>query len=357
MGSIIQSTPLLQTLKLSFPEARIVFITTQVNMALISKIAMVDEVICINDASFFRLISSTTKALFTMWRLRIGVYLDLEIYSNFSSLITTLSLARNRMGFYRQASHYRMGIYTHMMYYNIKAPISKVYLQFANLLNCPKIEERLYSPAVESSYLLFDRWRLKEQPYIVVNPNASDLRIERRWDKGNFVALIQRIMEIYSDYKIVLIGSDSEKEYVGSISKLFAHNPRVIDLSGKTGLEDLLYLLKNAALLITNDTGPMHIAFSLQTKTLALFGPCSPAQYGVDERCFVVYNNIYCSPCVHEFDIPPCKGNNQCLQTISVEQVFEVMKDALRGEQVTKEATQTIRYCGLNNEVLGVTAR
>jgi ADP-heptose:LPS heptosyltransferase len=357
MGSIIQSTPLLQTLKLSFPEARIVFVTTRANLGLLQKIPAVDEVICINDASFFKLIGSTAKALLAMWKLRIGVYLDLEIYSNFSSLITTLSLARNRVGFYRQASHYRMGIYTHMMYYNIKAPISKVYLQFAHLLNCSRTEERLYPLSVESYSTLFAQMNLVDQKYIVVNPNASDLRIERRWDKGNFVALIQKISETYSDYKIVLIGAESEKEYVGGISELFADNRQLIDLSGKTRLEELLYLLKNAALLITNDTGPMHLAFSLQTRTLALFGPCSPAQYGDNECCFVVYNNVYCSPCVHEFDIPPCKGNNQCMQTITVVQVYEAMRRALNQEHIAREFTHPIQYSGLNDEVLGVASR
>ena len=168
--------------------------------------------------------------------------------------------------------------------------------------------------------------------------------------------MIQKIIYAYPDYKIVLIGAKSEKAYIAEISCCF-NNPKVINVSGLTLLDDLLYLVKHAGLLITNDTGPMHLAFSYKVKCLSLFGPCAPDLYGENENGFVVYNNVYCSPCVHEFDIPPCKGNNQCMQTITVEQVWDVMLGALNHETATPLIPHTISYIGKNQEVLGVAYR
>ncbi len=357
MGSIVQATPLLQSLRRSFPDSTIVFVTTTANLQLLSKIPCIDRVVAINDTSFFRLAGSSTKALFALWKLHISVYLDLEIYSNFSSLITTLSLARHRAGFYRQASHYRMGIYTHMMYYNIKAPISQVYLQFAHLLNCGQITESLYPLAVEPDNAFFNGLNLRDTKYLVVNPNASDLRIERRWQKENFIQLIASIRTRFPQLSVVLIGAPAESQHVADISAAFAADTKVVDVAGKTQLDDLLCLLHHAELLITNDTGPMHLAFALKTTTLALFGPCSPAQYGTHANCFTVYNNVYCSPCVHEFDIPPCKGNNQCMQTISVAQVYALLSAALNHQQPEQHPNDAIVYSGINHEVLGVAYR
>lgn len=76
---------------------------------------------------------------------KIEVYIDLEIYSHFSTLVTTLSLARNRFGYYLRSSQYRMGCNTHMLFYNIQHPIAQTYLQFARLLGCTEIENQLWN--------------------------------------------------------------------------------------------------------------------------------------------------------------------------------------------------------------------
>ncbi len=76
----------------------------------------------------------------------------------------------------------------------------------------------------------------------------------------------------------------------------------------------------------------MHIGFSLKKTAIALFGPCSPHQYGFAENAVCFYKNVYCSPCVHEFIIPPCSyGNNDCMKLISVEEVMNLFsRDLLR---------------------------
>lgn len=330
LGSIVQATPLLQTLRQHYPTAKIIFISTEANRAFLRQITCIDEIITINDRSFGTLFSSFCPFILQLIGRKIELYFDLEIYSNFSSLVVTLSMAKNRVGFYLRSGQYRLGIYTQMMYYNIQVPIFQTYLQMARLLPIAQVITDLYplnSPI--SQLVLADKkpFIFQAHSYIVLNPNASDLRIERRWSAQNFVLLCNLLRERYPTCHLFLIGSKTEADYVSNIAQQIGPTPYLHNIAGQTDIPTLIGLIQHARLLITNDTGPMHLALASRTKTIALFGPCSPAQYGQNNNCFPVYKRVYCSPCVHEFDNPPCKGNNICMQLISVDEVLERVSD------------------------------
>jgi ADP-heptose:LPS heptosyltransferase len=358
MGSIIQSTPLLQSLRASFPAAKIIFISNLANKPLIDKIPFVDKSYFVSDRSIFSLFSSFISLIFRLITFRKSVFLDLEIYSNFSTIVTTLSCATNRIGFYRKDVNIRLGIYTHMLNMNINYPISQSYLQMARLMGCKVIVESLYN--FEGPTLASERIKSLPGKYIVINPNASDLRLERRWPANNFVSLIKRILSTEKSYSFVFIGSIDEEGYVKALLNSFDEEEKqnIIDTSGKLTIDELFQLIKGAALMITNDTGPMHIAFANNIPTLALFGPCNPSQYGLNAKTYCFYKAVYCSPCVHEFAVPPCKGNNQCMQQIEIVDVLEVFKGWLSNpvlEQVTVK--QTTVYLDNNNSPLGIVRR
>lgn len=329
LGSIIQSTPLLLTLRAQYPEAHIVFVTTRSNVSILKKIKCIDEIVFLDDKNFRSLITSFFPFIIRLIKLRIEVYLDLEIYSNFSSLVTTLSMARNRAGYFLRSSNYRLGIYTHMMYYNIRVPVSQTYLQFARLLNCSKVVEELYHLEGTDSPLEIEGFKSASQPYLLINPNASDLRLERRWEGEKFIYLIQGLQKKYPSFKIVLIGGKDEAEYVQELYFSLGEKSQVVNLAGKTSIDQLIDIIKHATVFVTNDTGPMHIGFSLRTKIVALFGPCSPEQYGQNDNCYSIYHKVYCSPCVHEFIIPPCGGDNQCMKLIEVNEVINAIEHIL----------------------------
>jgi len=325
MGSIIHATPLLQTLRKKYPGAKIIFVTSERNRAIVGKISCVDEMICLKDDGLVSLLLSAPRFLGRLILFRIEVYLDLEIYSDFSSLVATLSLAGNRVGFYLRSSHYRLGIYTHMMFYNIKAPIYQAYLQMGRLLHCDELVNTLYPLQSASGHLETGGGAsldLEKTAYIAVNANASDLRSERRWGEENFAALIEQVLRQYPAYRILLIGNRQEKAYVDRLIQRFEDKKKIINLAGMTTIDQLIAVLQHARILISNDTGPLHLAHAVGTPTVALFGPCSPAQYGHPRNNYILYHNLYCSPCVHEFTLPPCRGDNQCMKRIGVEEVL-----------------------------------
>jgi ADP-heptose:LPS heptosyltransferase len=123
----------------------------------------------------------------------------------------------------------------------------------------------------------------------------------------------------------------------------------------------LLDLIKNVKLMITNDTGPMHMAFAIGTPTVSLFGPCSPQQYGSQslgiKNNASFYKKLYCSPCVHDFIVPPCKGDNQCMKKIMVNEVFLQVKKIIDSNFIIAAEIipdNSIDYIGLDENPLGL---
>lgn len=324
MGSIIQSTPMLQAIRNKYPDAQIIYVSTRANKTVLEKIDLIDTVILVNDKNLGTFISSNLKALWQLIRIRPEIYFDLEIYSDYSTLFTTFSLAKNRVGFYLRSSSFRMGIYTHMMFFNPRVSISKVYLQMAGLIGCDTGTEVLY-PLQQHNHTAYDK---PEKPYLVINPNASDLRLERRWHKDRFIELIQQILQRFPQYDIYLVGSPDERPYVTEIATA-VNDARLLNVAGTTSIAELISIVAHATLMISNDTGPMHVAFSTQTPVVCLFGPCSPDQYAMNEHAYIIYKQVFCSPCVHDFEVPPCKGNNVCMQLITTAEVFSKVEEVL----------------------------
>jgi ADP-heptose:LPS heptosyltransferase len=125
---------------------------------------------------------------------------------------------------------------------------------------------------------------------------------------------------------VVMIGGPDERADVAAVSGMM--KTPAIDLAGATTVGLLPALLSKAALLITNDSGPMHVAAAVGTPVVALFGPTSVVRtgpYGAGHR--VLVTGISCRPCLSR----TCKNPVQleCLTRISHEQVFAAARDQL----------------------------
>ncbi len=332
LGSIIQATPLIQTLRKKYPHSKFVFVTTKGNAPLFKHIPDVDELVLVSDKNLWEVISTSLTLILRMWRLKPGLYIDLEFYSNYSGIMTTLCKGRNRLGFYNRDRLYRKGIYNHLVPFDVETPISESYLQFADLLKCAQRITELklvVGPEPGNTGVLHKLGLAGSDQYIVVNPNASDLRIERRWDKESYIDTIHYLLQKFPLYKIILIGNKAEAAYVSEIASGMAAHPGLVNSAGRLSLTELIVLINGARLMLTNDTGPMHIAYALNIKTIALFGPCSPRQYGRAENAVIFYKKVDCSPCVHTFLTPPCNGNNICMKNIQTLEVKQALAESL----------------------------
>jgi heptosyltransferase-1 len=86
--------------------------------------------------------------------------------------------------------------------------------------------------------------------------------------------------------------------------------------------------LAQAQCVIGNDSGPMHLATAVGTRTVSIFGPVDAGVYGpaiVDPNHRVVTRGIACQPCYRHFKFPPCPWDNSCLKALPVETVLETL--------------------------------
>ena len=365
LGSIVQATPLLNALRDSFPHAEITLLTAARNRGLVERLPAVDRGRYVADDSLPALLRSTAGVVAALLRHRADLYFDLEIYSAAASILSAASCARNRYGFYRHSARFKQGSYTHLVKFATNKPVSRLYLQLGLAAGAHDVPADRLGPITVSeddrralaSALATLGTQLAPQ-HIVVNPNASDLLLERRWPLASFAALLEAL--IRERHQVVLIGARDERAYVqGLLARLSPDARRqVIDTSGCLSFGALLAALAGAPCVVTNDSGPMHLAFALRRPTVCLFGPVDPLHYGFDASGVeTLYKPVFCSPCVHEIEPPPCGGNNVCMQLISPQEVLDAVHRVLGLPATPEPPPRTPRYVDLEGRALGVIAR
>jgi ADP-heptose:LPS heptosyltransferase len=278
------------------------------------------------------------------------LYFDLEVYSAFASLPALCAVTRNRLGFYRHSTAFKNGIYTHLVFFNTRMPVRRLYLQLGRVVGVPPGEPEEIGPIrvdeadrAGTCHVLSSStgWQ-PDRPYIAINPNASELLLERRWPSDYMVEAVMRLAS--SGDQVALTGARDEAPYVQS---LFDRLPmmvrqRVVNTAGRFTLGELLALLEGASCVLTNDSGPMHMAFAPGRPTVCLFGPANPEHYGQKSKNVrIFYTGLFCSPCLYEADQPPCQGNNLCMQLIRPEPVVQAVQRLLDGGSNDKAIVQS----------------
>lgn len=146
--------------------------------------------------------------------------------------------------------------------------------------------------------------------------------LAKRWPIENYKELIKKVESVNDDICFVLFGDKNEYEE-GEQIKLV--NPRkIINMSGKTSVIESADFLSKCNLLISNDTGVMHLGASMGVKTIAIFSSreIEGKWYPVGEDNIIFRKNIECNNCM----LDVCPKNNLCLKMINVDEVFEVVK-------------------------------
>jgi ADP-heptose:LPS heptosyltransferase len=327
LGSIVQVIPMLQAIKQQYPKTTLVFISSKNNSQLLERINFVDKSLYVSESSIVGIVTSTMTLIYRLWLLRPTLYFDLELYSYYASIIATMSLAINRLGFYRKSTRVKEGLFTHLVFFNTYMPVHQLYLQLARITGCKGSSGLATGTSIvvrdqdrEEVTRVLGKWPQDNGKMLVVNPNASDLCLERRWPGDRFVEVIIQLLDQINNLQVALTGSPAERNYVSLIhSQLFRYGERVRNFAGELSLGGFLALLERTDCFLTNDSGPMHMAFALVRPTVAMFGPGHPmhyAAYSEFSKTVVLYEPILCSPCLYHSDFTLCSGDNQCMKLI-----------------------------------------
>jgi heptosyltransferase-1 len=174
------------------------------------------------------------------------------------------------------------------------------------------------------------------RPLVAINPVA--LWETKLWLNDRFAALADRLVdEVGAD--VVFTGGPGDRAVVQNIRR--AMRSPSVDLSGQTTLPMLAALYRQATLLVTTDTGPMHLAAAVDTPVVALFGPTAPWRTGpFGDGHTVIRTAPPCSPCFkRQCDEHRCR----CMRDITVDQVLAAAVAVLEVDQSGTASIRTVQ--------------
>jgi ADP-heptose:LPS heptosyltransferase len=161
--------------------------------------------------------------------------------------------------------------------------------------------------------------------------HVSGGRESKQWHLDRF-ADAARQLAAEAHGTIVLTGAPGDRALVDDVAARLTNVP-LVDAAGTTGLVELAALLESLDVLITGDTGPMHLAAAVGTPVVALFGPSDPMRYGPRAALehVLVAADVPCRPC-GQVRLPPvrCRGHvPDCMSGITVDRVVSAARDLL----------------------------
>jgi len=306
------------------------------------------NVITVSSRNFFSFFFSSISAMRKLRRLKISLALDMELFARFTAILSYLSGAKNRVGYfrYRNEGLYRGNFLTHKVAFNPHIHMSQNLLNLVYALRSSSEDVPLTKRTLSDEDIVIPRIQASEdsrmrilnklqeenkditsdKKIVLLNPNVSDIVPIRRWPLENYIELAKRLLQ-HEKVFILVTGVKSEKEHADDLCKAVG-SERCLNLAGKTTFFELIDLYHLAKILITNDSGPVHFSAMTDIKTFAFFGPETPGLFGpLGKNCQVFYSGYSCSPCLSAFNQreSPCT-DNRCLKAITVEEVYREVK-------------------------------
>ncbi|MBA4396039.1 MAG: glycosyltransferase family 9 protein [Syntrophus sp. (in: bacteria)] len=311
-----------------------------------------ENVFVIRNRQFSLFLLDILRSLYRIRRIGIDATIDMEFFARASAILSYLTGAARRVGLHRFTSEapYRGDIMTHRVHYNPYLHTAKAYhLLVAALDAAPEDLPLVKLPVKEfaekaPTFVPGEQEtekvrRILEQafpqpvvgPIVLLNPNASDMLPLRKWDTQNFIRLGRRVLQEIPKSVVIITGAPSERESAEMVCREIGSD-RAVCLAGKTTLRELLVLYTLADVLVTNDSGPGHFASMTDIHSVVLYGPETPRLFGaIGGSSHIIHAGLACSPCVNVFNhrFSPCR-NNRCMQSITVEQVYDTVRHCLK---------------------------
>lgn len=323
LGDVIHALPLLKALRDQYPDSKIDWVISSALVELLDKHPMIDDLIIINKDSWkdiYRLPETLKEIKRLIRQLRARYYdmvIDLQGLLR-SGIIAGITKSQVKIGFAnaREGSH---------LFYNKKILIKDslhAVDRYLGVVRAVGVEVREVEFPIVVDKDAENRIRdiTRRNQYVLVFPSARWLT--KRWPMERFASLISEIK-----MPVIISGSEDDQPLCDNIIRLakeINNSTDVINLCGRTRLGELIALINNARLIITNDSGPMHISAALNRPTVAIFGPTDPEITGPykwkeKNNISVINAKVDCSPCRKK---KRC-DHLSCMMKISVDGVRE----------------------------------
>lgn len=348
MGDLVQTTPVIRGLKETYPDVRITLLVNSAFSEICKYIPFIDRLVVFDQRGFKEVFCDNHHDLIEKFKyienfLRGVNDIEYDMVINFthsrsSAILLSLIRSKEVRGFGIDSKGFSIIKHPWIRYFFNVIParsynpfhLCDMYIKAAGVMQDKKGLHLHVPPDAEEwvDSILKRNGIGKGDLLIGLQLGASqDIR---RWHILSFAELADKLAKAFG-VRILLIGAPSEVSLGREFEELTSAS--TINLIGKTDLRDLAALLKRCQLLISNDTGPLHIATAVGTRVLGIFLATAhfreTGPYG--EGHFVIEADIPCSPCGFGIE---CR-KMICKDVIKVENVFELIKVMLKGEALS----------------------
>lgn len=307
--AVLLALPISCIKKLS-PDSHITILAERRNSGAFLLIPQVDKVLKYDSPGDF------IEALTT----KFDLVIDTEQSHYLSAIVARLVRAPVKIGFdtnerWRMFTHpipYAQDDYESDSFIHLLAPLFSIADEI-------EIEATFLSVPEESSEKAVNILAsLINEPFVAIFPGASIK--ERRWEVGRFRCLSELLLSF--GIKVVVVGGKDDVKFGEAICA----GELGLNLAGLTTLAETAAVIRRSVLLLSGDSGILHIAVGLGVPTVSLFGPgreCKWAPRG--DRHIVINKGLPCSPCTIFGRTPPCPINSKCMSDITVDEVFNAV--------------------------------
>jgi len=309
IGDAVHLIPFIKVLRKAYPKAEIDILAEKRNGAVFSLSDDVSNVIQYDSL----------PGLLHTFRNKYDLVFDTEQWHRLSAVIARLTRASMIVGY---ATNERGKLFTHTVNYSQDDYESYSFLGLLVPLNLASQKD--FAPPFlvipESAQIKTSNMMGKQigTPFAVIFPGASIE--ERRWGAQNFAELAARLYK--KGLSSVVIGGSADSVDCD----LIAGRGHALRLAGKTSLIETAAVIEKAALLISGDSGILHIGVGLDRPTVSLFGPGRADKWAPRGDKHIVINKcLPCSPCTSFGCTPKCPIDAKCMTDITVEEVMEAV--------------------------------
>ncbi len=352
-GATVLAVPALRAAVRRVGAENVFFMVLAENRPILDLIGIVPpgNIVAIPTGGLVATIVGLIRGVWRLRRERVDTVLDYELFSRSSAVLAYLSGAARRVGFhsFHGDGPWRGDLMTHRLGCNPHLHMQTVMSVMVEAIDrdprdLPALD--IDVAALDTELVRFEPTSEERaevirtiadasgaeyrRPLLLLNANASDLLPLRKWEGERYVQLAARLLREFPDARIAFTGAPAEREAAERLVRM-VDDPRCFSLAGRTTMRQLLVLYTLADLLVTNDSGPAHFAALTEIDVVTLFGPETPAVFGVrGPRSHIIWAGLPCSPCVNAANnrLSACR-NNLCMQVITVERVFEKARDVL----------------------------
>jgi lipopolysaccharide heptosyltransferase II len=314
IGDAVLLGPAIRSLKANNPSIHVTVLAEKRNAGIFLLIPGVDRLLRYDRPG----------ELLQALRSRYDAVIDTEQWYRLSAVVARIASAPVKIGF---DTNERQRMFTHPIPYSHDA--YEVF-SFTRLLEPLGIEVGaveygvpfLSLPDAVSDKIAALLESLRDQPFVVVFPGASIP--ERRWDADRFRQVAERLSAF--GIKVVIVGGNECRQQGDEI----AGGGLGLNLAGLTSLAETAAIIQKSSLLVSGDSGVLHIAVGLGTPTVSLFGPGRAKKWAPKGHQDIVINKeLSCSPCTTFGRTPSCPSNAQCMRDISVDDVVNAVTMAV----------------------------